>query len=107
MHRNRCDECGSTGTAKPRNGDRDLIACDDCWPPERLSAVERGWRRQDDYGYGLEYAPTEYDDTSHHEPVDDPIGDPVEEAFERAWREGHLRRDSPAARAWKERRWQR
>ncbi|MFD7586477.1 hypothetical protein ACFV84_13775 [Kitasatospora sp. NPDC059811] len=71
-----------------------------------FATVERGWRRQDEYGYGLEYTPDEYDDTSDHEPVADPIGDPIEDLFERAWREGCLPRNSPAARAWKERSWQ-
>ncbi|MER6364431.1 hypothetical protein [Kitasatospora sp. NPDC001527] len=103
MHgKKRCDECGSTGTARRRHQDLDLIACDDCWPPERLASPEPGWRREDDYGYGLEYAPTEYSDPfPAHDPVDDPIGDPLEESFEQAWREGRIPRDSPTAHAWK------
>ncbi|MEE1821253.1 hypothetical protein PUR61_03420 [Streptomyces sp. BE20] len=108
MHRKqRCDECGSTGTAKGRNHNPDLIVCDDCWPPERLTTLEIGWRPENDYGYGLEYAPSEYHSPSSHEPVDDPIGDPVEEAFEQAWREGRIPRDSPTARMWQELRQQR
>ncbi|MFJ3793843.1 DUF6083 domain-containing protein [Kitasatospora sp. NPDC090091] len=41
----RCDECGSRGTARPRNNDPYMVICDDCWP-------EGGLR------YGLDNEPT-------------------------------------------------
>ncbi|MFD0532312.1 hypothetical protein [Kitasatospora arboriphila] len=61
-----------------------------------------------DYGYGLEYEPDPFADPQDEWPQewpDDPTGDDIEAMYEAAWRDGTITRDSPAAKAWKERPW--
>jgi hypothetical protein len=68
-------------------------------------APEEAWDRRTDYGYGLKYEPR--DDTPpsrprEPDPIDDLIGEPGEEVYEAAWRAGLITRDNNDQKTWRQ-----